>query len=336
LGPRGAGESAGGGSAAPGEAPDAPAAAGEAQGTAAGDYAVRATAAAGAVLALAATSGRLCEEARRRHGAWPTAAAALGRVLTAAALLALPLKDRGSITLRVRGDGPLGGILATARPSGAVRGYAVHPHVDLPPRPDGKLDVGGAVGRHGVLTVTRDLGLRQPYTGSAELVSGEIADDLTHYLAHSEQVPSSVALGVLIGEGGRVRAAGGLLIQRLPGAPTGVAEEIEGNILRMGGVSRLLDAGASPEDLLRQALGTSRPHVLARRRLRFACDCSLRRMRAALATLPAEELRAMREEDGGAELLCHFCGRRYHLGAEELAALEGQAQPRGGHGPAQG
>ncbi len=290
------------------------------------DYAVRATAADGGILALAASSARLCEEARRRHDAWPTAAAALGRVLTGAALLALPLKDGGSVTLRVRGDGPLGGVLATAEASGAVRGYPVHPHVDLPVRADGKLDVGGAVGRFGLLTLTRDLGLRQPYSGSAPLVSGEIADDLTHYLARSEQVPSLVALGVLVGTGGRVRAAGGLVVQILPGASDDTAAEIENNVARMGAVSRCIAAGASPEDLVCEALGRFGPRFLQRSELRFHCPCGRRRTRAALAALPRQELRAMREEDGGAELVCHFCGRRYRFAADELAALEGREQ----------
>jgi molecular chaperone Hsp33 len=296
-------------------------------GRTAGDRAVRATAAEGAVAAVAATTAGLCEEARRRHDAWPTAAAALGRVLTGALLLAVPLKDGASVTVRVKGDGPLGGVLAVATSEGTVRGYPVHPHVDLPLRADGKLDVAGAVG-HGHLTVTRDLGLRHPYSGSVPLVSGEIAEDLTHYLAVSEQVPSLVGLGVLVGTGGRVRAAGGLLIQLLPGAPRELGAAIEEEVQRLGSLSRLVDAGASAEDLLAAALGPWRPRILATVPLRFRCTCSRRRVLEALATLDPAELAAMRREDGGAEVVCQFCNRRYLLGPEDLERLEAQGRGR--------
>lgn len=292
------------------------------------DRAVRAVADGGHVLALAASTARLCEAARRRHDAWPTAAAALGRALTAAALLALPLKQGGSVTVRIRGDGPIGGLLAVATPEGEVRGYPGNAHVDLPPRPDGKLDVGGAVGRRGVLTVSRDLGLRQPYSGSAPLVSGEIAEDLTHYLARSEQVPSLVALGVLVGRGGRVRAAGGLLVQLLPGAPPQLAARIEDNVARVGAVSRRIDEGGTPEDLAREALDGLAVRFVQHVPLRFRCRCGRRRVAAALAGLPTDEVRAMRLEDGGAEVVCRFCGRRYAFTAEDLLAVE-QCADRG-------
>lgn len=290
-----------------------------------------ATACEGQILALAATSARLCEEGRQRHDAWPTAAAALGRVLTGTALLALRLKAGGSVTVRVRGDGPLGGVLATATPDGAVRGYPVNPHVDLPRRADGKLDVGGAVGARGLLSVSRDLGLRQPYVGHAALVSGEIAEDFTAYLARSEQIPSAVTLGVLVVRG-RVRAAGGLMVQLLPGAPASAAAQIEGNVARIGPISRRIEGGASPEALLSEALGAFVPGVWERTPLRFFCPCSRQRMLDALAALPVTEVRAMREEDGGAELVCHFCGNKYQLGVEDLASVEQVVAERRAHG----
>jgi len=291
-----------------------------------GDHAVRAVAGDGRILALAAVSTDLCEQARRRHGLWPTAAAAVGRVLTAAALLALPLKEGGSLTVTVSGDGPIGGIVADARPDGRVRGYALRPKVDLPPRPDGKLDVGGAVGARGLLRLARDLGLGQPYTGSSPLVSGEIADDFTAYLLRSEQVPSLVALGVLVGRGSTVQAAGGLVVQLLPDAPSDAAERIGANVDALGAISRAVEGGRTAEEIVADALAGYAPRTLERRGLRFRCTCSRRRLASVLASLPPAELRAMREEDGQAELVCRFCARRYLFRAAELLALETRAR----------
>ena len=285
------------------------------------DYAVRGVAADGRILVLAARSGRLCESARRRHGLWPTAAAAVGRTMTAAALLALPQKDGGSVTISIKGTGPLGGVVAAATPAGDVRGYALQPQTDLPPRADGKLDVGGAVGRQGLVRVTRDQGTGHPYVGSAPLVSGEIAEDITGYLARSEQVPSLVALGVLVGRGGAVRAAGGLVVQLLPGAPEGAAERIPGNVADLGAISRTLESGAAPEDIAAQALAGYGFQPLERRPLRFHCTCSRPRFRRALRGLPRPELEAMLREDHGAEAVCRFCARRYRFTAADLEAL---------------
>jgi molecular chaperone Hsp33 len=296
---------------------------------ASGDHAVVALGDGGRILVLAARTTRSCESARRRHDLWPTAAAAVGRVLTAAGLLALPLKEGGSLTVTVSGDGPLGGVVAAALPEGEVRGYALNPHVDLPPRPDGKLDVGGAVGRHGLLRVTKDLGLQHPYTGSSPLVSGEIAEDFTAYLLRSEQVPALVALGVVVGRGGAVRSAGGLIVQLLPGAADGAPERLEANVTGIGAVSRALEAGASPEELAAAALRGYAARVAARIPMRFRCRCSRARLRRLLGALPPGELRAMREEDGEADVACRFCGRRYRFGAAELLALEAKAGSRG-------
>lgn len=288
----------------------------------AGDFAVSALGADGRIQVLAARTTGLCESARRRHDLWPTAAAAVGRVATATALLALPLKDGGSVTVSLSGGGPLGGLVAAARPDGEVRAYALEPHVDLPPRADGKLDVGGAVGRQGLLRVTKDLGLQRPYVGTCPLVSGEIGDDFTAYLLRSEQVPGLVALGVLVGAGGRVRSAGGLMVQLLPGAPDDAPERLEANVAALGAVSRAIDAGRRPEELALAVLQGYAPRILARIPLRFRCRCSRARLRRVLAGLPPGELRAMREEDGQAEVVCRFCARRYRFGAEELRALE--------------
>lgn len=285
----------------------------------------------GCVLAFAARTTALCEDARRRHGTQPTATAALGRSLTGAALLGMSLKDGQSVTLRIMGDGPLGGVIAEARDGGRVRGYARNPDVDLPLRADGKLDVGGAVGSSGVLYVTRDLGLERPYTGSSALVSGEIGADLTAYLARAEQVPSLVSLGVLVGRDRSVRSSGGLILQILPGA--GRAEEqddlaarLEENVRRLGPVSAAVDAGAGPAELVAAALGDLSPRVIAEEPLRFACGCNRERLREVLISLGPTELRAMIEEDGEAEAVCHFCGDRYRFDRHELEELLAAAQ----------
>ena len=294
-----------------------------------GDRAVTAIGDGGRILVLAARTTALCESARRRHGLWPTAAAAVGRVLTAAGLLALPLKAGGSLTVTVSGDGPLGGVVAAAGPEGEVRGYALRPHVDLPPRPDGKLDVGGAVGRHGLLRVSKDLGLQRPYVGSSPLVSGEIGEDFTAYLARSEQVPALVGLGVLVGSGGAVAAAGGLIVQLLPGVAEGAPERVEANVADLGALSRAVEAGASPEELAQAALRGYEPRLIGDTPLRFRCRCSRARVRRLLASLPPDELRAMREEDGQTEVRCRFCARRYHFGPEDLRALEARGAASG-------
>lgn len=292
----------------------------------------------GSLLAMAARTTALGEEARRRHGTWPTATAALGRTLTAAALLGLSFKDgagdRPSLTLRVAGDGPIGGLVAEARPGGGaagrvhVRGYAVNPAVHLPLKPNGKLDVGRAVGRRGTLYVTRDFGLRQPYTGSSPLVSGEIGDDLTAYLTRSEQVPSLVALGVLVDRDGSVRSAGGLIVQLLPGAAGEWANSLETNVAEIGAISAAIEAGRTPEQLVRAALRGFEPQSLAVQPLRFRCPCRRERLAGALVTLGAAELQDMLDRDGQAELVCHFCGERYLFARADLERLLAAARSR--------
>jgi len=302
------------------------------------DYAVVALTDDGRVRVLAARTTRLAEQARRRHDASPTAAAALGRALTGAALLGMTLKDRGTVTLRLLGDGPLGGLIAEADASGNVRGYAKNPSADLPPTPAGKLDVGGLIGRRGFCHVTRDMGLREPYTGSSPLVSGEVGEDLTRYLAESEQTPSAVALGVLVDRTG-VIAAGGLFVQLLPpadnpGAPSeppdppaeaDPVETLETALAGMKSVSRLIEAGLRPEDLVRLALGRLSYRLLEARPLRFSCRCSRERALDTLASLGRQDLadlvRAGAGTGDGAELVCRFCGAAYHFTREELRAL---------------
>ncbi len=296
------------------------------------DYAVIATTADGRSRVLAARSTRLVEEGRRRHEASPTGAAALGRTLTGAALLGMTLKDRGTVTLRLIGDGPLGGVIAESDASGNVRGYAKTPSADLPPTPGGKLDVGGLIGRHGFCYVTRDMGLKEPYTGTSPLVSGEVGEDLTRYLYESEQTPSAVALGVLVGPPGRVVAAGGLFVQLMPrsgddvdweedeteAAQAALVERLEAGIGGMKSVSRLVEQGLRPEDLVRKVLGDI-PHAIHEvRPLRFACRCSRERAAGTLAALKPDDLAEIVASGEGAELVCQFCGDAYRFTPDEL------------------
>lgn len=286
------------------------------------DYLVRATAGGGTIRAMAAATTELVEEARRRHDAWPTAAAALGRVLTAAALMGANLKGEDeTLTLRITGDGPLGTIIAEADGAGRVRGYVKNPHVDLPANAQGKLDVGGAVGRDGHVRVIRDMGLAERYTGTSELISGEIGDDITHYLAKSEQTPSAVGLGVLVERDGTVRAAGGYILQLLPAASDEERQRLEENLQALGAVSRAIDAGMSAQDVLAAVLKGMDYHVLDGMDLGFVCRCSQERAIAIISSLGADEVRLMLEEDKGAELTCQFCGSVYQLSAEDLQAI---------------
>lgn len=285
------------------------------------DHWVRAMAGDGAIRVLAARTTGTVDSARQRHNTAPTATAALGRVLTATALLAILLKDDQKLTLRVLGDGPIGGLVGDGWADGTVRGYAHHPQVDLPLRADGKLDVGGAVGRQGLLHVTRDLGLREPYTGSAPLVSGEIGEDLTAYLWRSEQTPSLVSLGVLVNPDGSVRAAGGLLVQVLPGADPAWSRRLEDNARALAGISRRIEAGVSPAEMVETVLEGFPARMLGQGPVRFGCACSRERVEGLLAALGRQELTQMLEEDEGAEMTCRFCGERYVFGADDLRRL---------------
>lgn len=305
--------------------PDAPAAE---RRTTLADYLVRATSEDGTIRALAAVTTDLVEEARSRHDTSPTATAALGRALTAAALLGATLKGDQTLTLRLIGDGPIGGVIVDADAEGRVRGYAKVPQAELPLNPQGKLDVGGIVGREGYVYVTRDLGFGQPYTGSAPLVSGEVAEDVTNYLYTSEQVPSATALGVLVGKEGLVQASGGYLLQLLPQASDDIKADLEKNLSALGAVSRAVDAGLTPDDILGRVLQSIPYRILESRPLSFTCTCSRERVLGLVASLGQEEVTSMLHEDGGAELRCHFCNQVYRLSAEDLeGVLDGLNKP---------
>ena len=286
-----------------------------------GDSIIRATAAQGTIRAVAVVSTQTVEDARIRHTTSATATAALGRSLTAAALLGAGLKDTQSVLLRVLGDGPIGGIVAQADAEGHVRGYAVHPHADLPQTNRRKLDVGGLVGRRGMLHVTRDLGIRTSYHGSAPLVSGEIAEDLASYLVTSEQIPSVVSLGVLVAPDLSVLASGGLCIQVLPGAPPEVAQDLESRARQLPPITRMMSDGHTAEDMLAAALGDLAPHIGMTTPLAFQCRCSRERVEGVLQMLGVQELEALLAQEGRAEVTCRFCGDRYVLTEEEVQTL---------------
>lgn len=299
----------------------------------ASDYLLRATSADGSVRALVATTTDLVEQARRRHGTSATATAALGRALTAAGLFAATLKDGESITLRFIGDGPLGGIITEADHAGNVRGYVHEPHADLPTRSDGKLDVGGLVGQNGFVHVTRDLHMREPYTSSAPLVSGEIAMDISNYFVVSEQTPSAVALGVLVDRDLHVRAAGGFFLQALPGAAEDVVRGLEANVGLIPSISEAIDQGMTPEGILRLALTGIDYQILARQDIRYHCRCDRDRVERALISLGARDLAELIADDKPVEMTCHFCGQRYEFAPEELKVLLSRVSEPGGESP---
>jgi molecular chaperone Hsp33 len=284
------------------------------------DYWIRSVTDDGAVRAVAAVTTRAVDQARRRHGTAPTATAALGRTLTAAGLLGSTLKDGQTVMVRVLGDGPLGGALAMSDAAGGVRGYVANPEVHLPLTPTGKLNVGAAVGR-GTLHVTVDVGLRVPYHGSVPLVSGEIGEDLASYLVSSQQVPSVVALGVLVSPDGRVAAAGGLMVQVLPGAGDGVTDYLDTRARLIPAVTSMISGGRTPEEMVAEVLGELSSRVVARHPVRFRCGCSAAKVRTVLAALGEREVRDLLEERGSVEVRCNFCGRRYEFGAGEVDAL---------------
>ncbi|MDR7520928.1 MAG: Hsp33 family molecular chaperone HslO [Armatimonadota bacterium] len=285
------------------------------------DVLVRVIAAEGSVLGCVAITTGATEEARVRHGTLPTATAALGRTLAAAAMLGAGLKDQQTVMVRVLGDGPLGPLITESTADGRLRGYVTNPLTDLPPTPSRKLDVGAAVGRRGTFHVTRDVGLRDPYQSSVPLVTGEIGDDLAAYLLRSEQVPTVVAVGVLVGPDAGVLASGGLLLQVLPGAPPSIFGYLEHRARALPPLTQMLSAGAAPEEILAEALGRLPVSVLERRPVRFACRCSPARVARAIAALGREECDRLLREEGRIEVQCRFCREWYVFGPDRVAAV---------------
>ncbi|MCL2856013.1 MAG: Hsp33 family molecular chaperone HslO [Defluviitaleaceae bacterium] len=285
------------------------------------DYCLRATAADGQIRAFVATSKYLADDGARIHQTSAVATAALGRTLTAASIMGLMLgNDDDAITINIRGDGPLGGILVAADGLGRVRGYVRNPGADVPNRSDGKLNVGGAVG-NGNLTVAKDLGLKEPYVGTTPLISGEIAEDLAGYFMYSEQTPSIVALGVIVEKDLTVKAAGGFFIQLLPNALDETVDRLEGHIQNFPPISRLLDEGKTPEDILDMLLSPFGYEITENHPIGFVCNCHRDRIERALISLGADEIKAIIEEQGQAEISCHFCNKAYHFTGDQLGVL---------------
>lgn len=285
------------------------------------DYLVRATAADGQIRAFAVQARDMVEEARRRHDTSPVVTAALGRLLAAGAMMGAMMKgEKDLLTLQIECSGPVKGLTVTADSQGNVKGFAKVPQVMLPPNEKGKLDVGGALDL-GILSVIKDLGLKEPYVGQTELKTGEIGDDLTYYFANSEQTPSSVGLGVLMERDNTVRQAGGFIIQLMPFAEEQLIDKLEKKLTAMESVTAYLDRGYSPEQLLEELLGEFGLELLDQMDTRFSCNCSKTRVEKAILSVGRKELQEMVQEGKPIEVKCHFCNEAYEFTVEDLKRL---------------
>ncbi len=285
------------------------------------DYLVRAIAANGQVRAFAAYTKNTVETARQAHNTSPVVTAGLGRLLTAGAMMGSMMKgDRDVLTIKAEGSGPVGHYLVTADSKGNVKGYAANPNVILPANAAGKLDVGGSLGV-GLLTVIKDLGLKEPYTGTCELVSGEIAEDLTYYFASSEQTPSSVGLGVLMTKDNTVNVAGGFIIQLMPDATEETISIVEEKISTIKSVTSMLENGLDPEGIINLILGGLDPEILDKMPVRFHCNCSKERVSKALIAIGKKELDNIIADNEPIEVKCHFCNKAYNFTVDELKKL---------------
>ena len=286
------------------------------------DYIIRAVTKDDHIRAFAAITTEMVNTAQKMHDTYPIATAALGRTLTAAAMMIVMLKgENDSITLQLKGDGPLGRIVTVADAQANVKGYVSNPHVHLPNKLNGKLDVGGAVGRNGFMSVVRDLGLKEPYVGQVPLVSGEIAEDLTLYYARSEQIPSAVALGVLVDTDLSVKASGGFIVQIMPGADDNTAKKIEDIIAHLPSITTMITEGLDAQGLLEHVLDGFELEVLDKIKPQYHCDCSRERIERALISIGQEEMQKIIEEQGQAELTCHFCNHQYQFNKQQLGDL---------------
>lgn len=282
---------------------------------------VRATAAGAQIRAFAVTSGELVEAARAAHDTSPVVTAALGRLMTGALMMGSMLKgEKDILTLQIRGEGPVHGITATADAAGHVKGYADQPQAMMPPNRVGKLDVGGVIGA-GVLHVMKDMGLKEPYASTVALQTGEVGDDLTYYFAVSEQVPSVVALGVLMNRNNTVRQAGGFIIQLMPFTPEEVISRLEEKLKEITSVTEFLEEGNAPEEILEIVLGEFGLEITDRIPVAFRCDCSRARVEKVLLSLGRKELQELVDEGKEVELHCHFCNKRYVFPVEEVERL---------------
>ncbi|MFD1883991.1 Hsp33 family molecular chaperone HslO [Paenibacillus wenxiniae] len=288
------------------------------------DRLIRGIAMQGKVRAFAVRSTELVEELRRRHDTWPTATAAMGRTLSTAAMMGAMLKGEEKLTIQVKGNGPIGQIVADANAKGEVRGYVDHPHTHLPSNAMGKLDVAGAVGTEGFIYVIKDLGLKEPYRGSVPIVSGELGEDFTYYFATSEQTPSAVGVGVLVENDNSVIVAGGFILQLLPGLTDKEIDAIEKALSEMPPVTTLLEQGLELEDMLKRLLPDV--EIMDQMDIVFQCSCSRERVEQTLVSLGESELTQLIEEDGQAEVVCHFCNEKYQFQRADLETLLAEAK----------
>lgn len=290
------------------------------------DYLVRATAADAQIRAFACTTKDTVETARKAHNTSPVMTAALGRLLSGGAMMGAMLKgEKDLLTLQIKGDGPAKGLTVTADAQGNVKGFAYVPDVILPANAMGKLDVGGALGA-GTLSVIKDMGLKEPYVGQTVLQTGEIGDDLTYYFATSEQVPSSVGLGVLMEKDNTVRQAGGFILQLMPFAEESVIEKLEENLAKVTSVTGLLDAGNTPEQMLQILLEGMNPEITDTIPVAFSCNCDKKRVEKALISIGKEEIKSMIEDGEEIEVNCQFCNSHYRFSVDELKELYRKAR----------
>ena len=286
------------------------------------DYLVKSLAFGGQIRAYAVDATETVSTAQKLHDTWSAASAALGRSLVGTLLLAsASLQGDETMTVKINGIGPVGGIVVDGNANGTVKGYVQNPHVHLPLNDKHKIDVKGAVGTEGFLAVTKDLGLKEPFTGQVPLVSGELGEDFTYYLAKSEQIPSSVGLSVFVNNDNSIETAGGFMIQVMPGAKEETISQIEKRLAEIPMVSEMMRDGKKPEDILNEILGAENVKILDKMPVSYHCDCSRERFLGVLTSLPTDQLQEMADEDHGAEAVCHFCGKKYQFTEDELRKI---------------
>ncbi|AZV61846.1 Hsp33 family molecular chaperone HslO [Peribacillus frigoritolerans] len=290
------------------------------------DYLIKALGYEGQVRAYAVSTTDTVGEAQRRHYTWPTASAALGRAMTAGVMMGGMLKGEEKLTIKIEGGGPIGSILVDSNAKGEVRGYVTHPQTHFDLNEQGKLDVRRAVGTDGLLTVVKDIGLRDYFSGQVPLVSGELGEDFTYYFVTSEQVPSSVGVGVLVNPDNSILAAGGFIIQLMPGTSEDTISKIEKRLSTITPVSKMIQSGMTPEEILTEILGEGNVNILEKMDVQFSCQCSRERIATALISLGQAEIRDIIETDGQAEAHCHFCNQTYQFSKEELEELEAETK----------
>lgn len=290
------------------------------------DYLIKALAYNNQVRAYAVRTTDTVSEAQRRHNTWPTASAALGRTMTAGVMMGSMLKGNAKLTVKVEGGGPIGIILVDSNSNGEVRGYVTNPQTHFDLNSKGKLDVARAVGTNGNLTIVKDLGLKEHFSGQVPIVSGELGEDFTYYLVTSEQVPSSVGVGVLVNPDNTILASGGFIIQLLPGTDDDTISQIEERLNTIEPISKLIQRGLTPEEILEEVLGEGNVKILEKQPVSFQCQCSRERIESAVVSLGSDEIQSMIDDEGQAEAQCHFCNETYLLTREDLEELKKEAK----------